>query len=109
VLKLEVQKSSEVFLVRCSGRIVSGDGAVTLLRAVKAAPQRQIRIDLKDISAIDAAALGTFAELERWAREGGRTLQLVNPSRRVRAVLETTGLNSVLEICPASRARDAAA
>ncbi len=110
MLKLEVKKSPQVTVLRCSGRIVKGDGAAALLHAAKSEDECPVVIDLKDVTAIDAAGLGALAELERWAREEKRILQVANPSRRVRAALETTGLSSVLTICSAGgRARDAAA
>ncbi len=98
MLKLEIQQSSQATVLRCSGRIVKGDGADTLLRAVLSEDKRRILIDLNEVSAIDAAGLGALAELERWAREGNRTIQLINPSKRVLEALEATGLNSVLQV-----------
>ena len=105
MLKLEIQKSPQVSVLRCSGRIVKGDGADTLLRAVISGDNRYILIDLNEVSAIDAAGLGALAELEQWARSGNRTIHLVNPSRQVREALEATRLSSVIQIVPAEARR----
>jgi anti-anti-sigma factor len=99
VLTLEVQKHPHVTVLRCAGRIVHGDGADDLLRAVKAQDQRDLQIDLSKVATIDAGGLGVLVELERWARDTNRTLQLINPTKRVLEALETTGLSSVLQVC----------
>ena len=98
MLKLEVQESPLVTILRCSGRIVYGDGSDTLVKAVMSKDTRYFLIDLNGVDAIDAAGLGALAALERWARSENRTIHLANLSRRVRETLETTGLSSVLQI-----------
>jgi anti-sigma B factor antagonist len=98
VLKLEVQESPLVTIVRCSGRIVYGDGADALAKAVMSKDTRYFLIDLIGVNAIDAAGLGALAALERWARNENRTIHLANLSKRVREAVETTRLSSVLQI-----------
>jgi anti-anti-sigma factor len=100
VLRLEVQNHPHVTVLRCAGRIVRGDGADDLLRTVKAQDKRDLQIDLSKVAAIDAGGLGVLVELERWARDTKRTLQLINPTKRVFEALEATGLSSVLQVCP---------
>ncbi len=109
VLTLEVQNHPHVTVLRCSGRIVHGDGADTLLRALMSQDSRHLRIDLSGVKAIDAGGLGVLVALGKWAKDGNRTIQLTNPSKRVREALETTKLISVLQICPAIRDCDDAA
>jgi anti-anti-sigma factor len=87
-------------VLRCTGRIVHGDGADTLLRTVMFQDDPHIQIDLSGVNAIDAGGLGVLAALERRARDTGRTIQLMNPTKRVREALDTTGLSAVLQICP---------
>lgn len=84
----------------CSGRIVQGDGADTLLHAVKSLDTPHILIDLIGVNAIDAGGLGVLAELERWVRDENRRVHLVNPAKGVREVLEVTRLSSVLQLFP---------
>ena len=98
MLKLEVQESPLVTILRCSGRIVYGDGSDALVKAVMSKDTRYFLIDLNGVKAIDAAGLGALAALERWARSENRTVHLANLSKRVREILETTGLSSVLQI-----------
>jgi anti-sigma B factor antagonist len=101
VLTLEVQNHPHVTVLRCSGRIVRGDGADALLRAVMSQDKRHLQIDLSRVDTIDAGGLGVLAALGKWAQDGNRSIQLMNPSKRVREALETTKLSSVLQVCPA--------
>ena len=104
MLTLEVQNHSQITVLRCLGRIVHGDGADALLRAVMSQEKRYLQIDLGGVEAIDASGLGTLVALQKWAAESNRSLQLLNPSKRVREAIETTHLISVLQFGPAQRA-----
>ena len=109
VLTLEVQNHPHVTVLRCAGRIVHGDGADALIRAVMSQDQRNLQIDLCDVDTIDASGLGALVTLEKWAKERDRTVQIVNPSKRVREAIETTKLSSVLQIVPATHEQSTAA
>ncbi len=100
MLTLEIDKSEDVAVLRCSGRIVRGDGADRLLRAAMSKQERNLLVDLSGVTVIDAAGLGVLAALERWARGTKRNLQLTNPSKPVRKALEVSHLSSVLQIVP---------
>lgn len=105
-MTIDIQDSQEATVLRCSGRIVHGDGADTLLRAVMSQDKRHLQIDLSQVDTIDAGGLGVLAALGQWAQDGNRTIQLMNPSKRVRKALETTNLSSVLQVCPAIQVGD---
>ena len=106
VLTLEIQNHPYLTVLRCSGRIVRGDGADELLRAAMSQDKRHLQIDLSGVESIDAGGLGVLAALQTWAEDGNRTIELVNPSVRVREALETTKLSSVLQVWPAIRRRE---
>jgi anti-anti-sigma factor len=106
VLTLEIQNHPHLAVLRCSGRIVHGDGADDLLRAAMSQDQRHLQIDLSGVESIDAGGLGVLAALEKWAKDGNRTIQLINPSMRVRQALEATKLSSVLQVWPAIQDRE---
>jgi len=97
LLILKLENHPDYTLLRCSGRILRGDGADELLQVVKAQADRNLQIDLGDVEAIDASGLGALATLEKWAAEQGRTLQVVNPMGIVREAIEATHLNFVLQ------------
>lgn len=94
----EIKTLPDATVVRCSGRMVQGDGPDGLLRAVMSQDCRTIQVDLSKVSCIDANGLGALAALETWARNGSRTVELLNPSERCREALEKTRLNSVLHV-----------
>lgn len=109
MVRLEIHHSPQAAVLRCSGRIVHGDGADDLLRAVMSQDKPHIQIDLSGVNAIDARGLGVLVALERWARATDRKIQLTNATTRVREVLESTGLNTVLQVGLAGRNCDDAA
>ena len=109
VLKLVVEQSLDVTVLRCSGRIVRGDDADALRRVALSQDKARVVIDLSAVRAIDAAGLGVLVELQNWAADSNRTLQLLKPGKRVREILESTKLNFVFEISPMTRATDDAA
>ena len=101
VLTLEIQNHPQLAVLRCSGRILRGDGADELLRAAMSQDKRHLQIELSGVESIDAGGLGVLAALEQWAKDGDRTLELINPTQRVREALQTTKLSSVLQVWPA--------
>ncbi len=101
MLTLEVKRTPDVTVVECSGRIVRGKEVDRLIETVKAIDHRLVVLDFAAVSKIDAAGLGALAELARSAGSQRRSLQLVNPSKRVRDILEKTKLTAILPIMPA--------
>ena len=106
MLTLEIQNHTHHAVLRCSGRIVHGDGADDLLRAAMSLDKSHLQIDLSGVESIDAGGLGVLAALEKWAKDGNRTIELLNPSMRVREALETTKLSSVLQVWPVIQDRE---
>ena len=85
-------------MLRCLGRLVHGDGAEALRRAVMALEETHIVLDLGGVEVIDAAGIGTLMGLARWSHRRGGSLQLLNPNARVLERLKTTGVDAVLDI-----------
>jgi anti-anti-sigma factor len=99
MLTIDVEKTGDVAVVRCVGRIVRGAGVRTLRNAVFS--ERDIRIvviDLSDVEMLDAGGLTALLSLQQWARSRNVQLKLVNPSHFVNEVLTRTGLDHVFEI-----------
>jgi anti-anti-sigma factor len=99
MLTVDVEKTGDVAVVRCVGRIVRGAEVGTLRNAVFS--QKDVRIaviDLSDVEALDAAGLTALLSLRQWARSRNAQLKLVNPSHFVNEVLTRTGLNRVFDI-----------
>ena len=99
MLTIDVEKTGDVAVVRCVGRIVRGTEVLTLRNAVFS--QKDIRIvviDLSDVEMLDAGGLTALLSLQQWARSRNVQLKLVNPSHFVNEVLTVTGLDHVFEI-----------
>ncbi len=108
MLSIQTQVSEQLAVLWCTGRIVRGEEANVLREAVQAQDRESVVIVLSNVDEIDAGGLGTLVELEHWALANHRKLKLLNPVRRVREVLETTHLYSVIEICRSDAAHLAA-
>jgi anti-anti-sigma factor len=99
MLTIDVEKTGDVAVVRCVGRIVRGAEVRTLRNAVFS--ERDIRIvviDLSDVETLDAGGLTVLLSLQQWARNRKVQLKLVNPSHFVNQVLTRTGLDHVFDI-----------
>ena len=99
MLTVDVEKTSDVAVVRCSGRIVRGQEVRTLRNAVVGEKaSRIVVLDLSDVETVDAGGLTTLVGLHEWARSRSVQLKLVNPSHFVHEVLTRTKLDRVLDI-----------
>ena len=99
MLSLTTHNLGDVTVFRCAGRITADD--VNVLRnAVLAQPHIRIAVlDLAEISAVDAAGLGTLVYLQKWAKTSGTKLKLMNLMPSVEEVLDLTKLRSAFEVC----------
>lgn len=99
MLTIDVEKSGDVAVVRCGGRIVRGEEVATLRNAVVGQKaSRIVVLDLSDVDSVDAGGLTTLLSLHEWARSRGVQLKLVNPSHFVYEILTRTKLDRVLDI-----------
>ena len=99
MLSLTIHNLGDVTVFRCEGRITADDGNI-LRNAVLAQPDIRIAVlDLAEISAVDAAGLGTLVYLQKWAKTSGTRLKLMNLVPSVEEVLDLTKLRSAFEVC----------
>ncbi|MGO9123617.1 MAG: STAS domain-containing protein [Terriglobales bacterium] len=99
MLTIDVERTGDVAVVRCSGRIVRGHEVRTLRSAVVSErDSRIVVLDLSDVESLDAGGLTTLLSLHQWARSRGVQLKLVNPSHFVREILARTRLDHVFDI-----------
>ncbi len=91
MLTIDVEKTGDVAVVRCGGRIVRGQEVRTLRSAVVSErDSRIVVLDLSEVESLDAGGLTTLLSLHQWARSRGVQLKLVNPSHFVREILVRT-------------------
>ena len=99
MLTIDVEKTGDVAVVRCNGRIVRGEEVRTLRSAVVSEKgNRIVVLDLSEVEMLDAGGLTTLLSLHQWARSRGVQLKLVNPSHFVREILTRTQLDHVFDI-----------
>jgi anti-anti-sigma factor len=99
MLTIDVEKTGDVAVVRCGGRIVRGQEVRTLRSAVVSEKaSRIVVLDLSDVESLDAGGLTTLLSLHEWARSRGVQLKLVNPSHFVLEILTRTHLDHVFDI-----------
>ena len=98
-MRVDVQHSEDVTILRCAGRIVRGGSVCVLKDAVISQKNARIVIlDLSEVEILDGGGLGMLVFLRRWTQENGIQLKLVNPSHFVREMLERTHLTDVFDI-----------
>ena len=98
-LQIKHEKSGDVAVLQCAGRIVRGNALCTLREAVTM--QENVRIivlDLSEVEMLDGGGLGMFVFLLNWTRGNGIQMKLVNPSSLVREMLDRTRLTCVFDI-----------
>src|SRR4029077_13884276 len=99
MLTIDTEKCGDVAVVRCSGRLVRGEGVCTLRNAVVTGKDTRIVVlDLSEVESLDAGGLTALVSLHHWTRNHGIQLKLVNPSHFVREMLECTHLDSVFDV-----------
>jgi anti-anti-sigma factor len=99
MLTVDVEKTGDVAVVRCNGRIVRGEEVRTLRSAVVSEKgSRIVVLDLSEVEMLDAGGLTTLLSLHQWARSRGVQLKLVNPSHFVREILTRTQLDHVFDV-----------
>ena len=99
MLTVDTEKSGDVAVVRCSGRLVRGEAVCTLRSAVVSEKDTRIVVlDLSEVQSLDAGGLTALVSLHHWTRNHGIQLKLVNPSHFVREMLERTHLDKVFDV-----------
>ncbi|HLK32750.1 MAG TPA: STAS domain-containing protein [Terriglobales bacterium] len=102
MLTINVQRIANTAVLRCTGRMVVGQGLDTLRDAVLCEMDKgSIVLDLAGVERIDAGGLGMLVFLHTCVNGLGSELKLIAPSPAVAEVLALTRLDSVLTLCPA--------
>ncbi|HUK26651.1 MAG TPA: STAS domain-containing protein [Terriglobales bacterium] len=99
MLSVNAERSGDVAVVKCSGRLVRGESANALRQAVVTQKEaRVVVLDLTELEFLDAGGLGTLVTLHHWSSARGIQLKLVNPAPFVRDLLARTGLDRVVDV-----------
>jgi anti-sigma B factor antagonist len=105
-LTLDIERTSDVAVVRCSGQLVAGVNNFLYTEISRLIPDsKRIVLDLTDLAHMDSMGLGTLVRLYVSAKSAGCSLELVNLGKRIRQLLGVTHLLSVFTIIGESGAR----
>ncbi len=97
--QVQTQRSGDVAVLQCAGRIVRGEALRTLRDVVTGLQDtRVVVLDVTEVDTVDGGGLGMLVFLHRWARDNGIQVKLVNPSALVRETLERTRLDGLFDI-----------
>jgi anti-sigma B factor antagonist len=100
MLNATAQKLGDSTVLRCHGRIVTGNAYAILRSAVlRQTHTRTVILDLAQVDRVDAGGLGVLLGLREWAYSNAIRFQLMNVMKQVEHVLELTKLDCVFEFC----------
>ena len=95
-LTLEITRTGETAVVRCSGALVAGVTDHLYTEVKQLIPEsRRVTLDLTDLMYMDSMGIGTVVRLYVSAKSAGCDLKLINLGKQVRQVLGVTHLLSV--------------
>jgi anti-sigma B factor antagonist len=99
-LKINVRESGNVVILDLNGRITIGEEAATLRDTIKEhidAGQKNILLNLADVSYIDSTGLGQFVGSFATVTSKGGHLKLLNLQKKVQDLMQITKLITVFE------------
>jgi anti-sigma B factor antagonist len=99
-LRMTERDVNGVTVLEIEGRIVLGEESNAFRERVKsllAAGKKKIVLDMKNVTYIDSAGLGTLVATFHSARSQGATLKLANLGSKFKEVLQVTKLYTVFE------------
>jgi anti-sigma B factor antagonist len=98
-LTLDVDRTGNAAVVRCSGKLVAGVNHLLYLEVSQLIPgSKRIVLDLTDLTHMDSTGLGTVVRLYVSAKSAGYSLELINLGKRIRQLLGVTNLFSVFTV-----------
>ena len=100
-LALTSREVDGVTVLELSGRITLGEGSVQLRDAIRdliAKGQRNILLDLGEVTYIDSSGLGELVSAYTTARNQGASLKLLKLTKKVHDLLQLTKLYTVFDI-----------
>jgi len=105
-LTLDIERTGDVAVVRCSGQLVAGVTEFLYTEISRLLPDtKRMVLDLTDLAHMDSTGLGTLVRVYVSCKSAGCVLELVNLGKRIRQLLGMTHLLSVFTIIGESGAR----
>lgn len=102
-MKVETEERGAHTVVRLRGTVALGEATGALAEAFTRIEKEKagaLIVDLTHLKTLDSTALGLLVGSQRRLHSANRDLILVNPGRRVAALLSMTKLDTVFSIHP---------
>src|SRR5579863_448737 len=100
-LNLNTRQVNDVTVVDVAGRITLGEGTNAMRDAMLgliAGGSRKILLNLAEASYIDSSGFGELVSGYTSLRRVGGSLKLLNPTQRIKSLLDMTNLSAVFEV-----------
>ena len=100
-VKLNTRQVGDVSVVDVAGRITLGEGSSALrdlLREMTSKGQKQILLNLGEVSYIDSSGIGELVSGFTTVTNSGGQLKLLNLNKRVKDLLQITKLYTVFDV-----------
>lgn len=99
-LSLDCRACGKVYVIKCVGRIVTGDEATTLQAALNRAVMefRHVVLDVSETQRLDSTGMGLLVRFLTHMRNRGGDLRLAAPQPFLRSLLQMTKLSSIFRI-----------
>lgn len=97
-MNIRIEHGDELTVLHCEGSLVLGH-ETDLLCAVMRQDSREVIVDVRGVTAVDAAGVGALISLQA----AGFYLTIADANPVVREVLARTGLDTVFEIVETGR------
>jgi len=97
-LKASVRKAGDIAIVELAGRLTLGEGSGLVRSTIKdlvANGQKNILVNLKEVSYIDSAGLGELVGAYASVTHMGGSIKLLHPQAKVHDLLQVTKLFTV--------------
>ena len=98
MLAVRTERAGDVVIIKCTGRLVSGQENVLRNAVLAEKLTRIIVLDLTEVDSLDAGGLNLLVSLHRWTQNNRVYLKLVNPRPFVHEMLTRTHLDCVFDI-----------
>jgi anti-sigma B factor antagonist len=98
---LNTRRIDDVTVVDAAGQIVMGEPAATFRNTVRdlaANGHRKVVLNLASLSYVDSCGVGELVAFYTSLAKQGGSVKLLNPTNRVRNLIQLTGLHAVFQI-----------
>ena len=96
-----IRQSRDITIIDLRGRIVLGEGSVTVrdtVRDLLTKGQKRILLNLGDVNYIDSSGIGELVSAFAAAKKQGGELKLLNLTKKIHDLLQITKLYTVFDV-----------